>query len=86
MYNIILPTDEIRTNLVAKLKEQNIYAYICYVPLHSSPLGHKLGYRPEQCPVTEDYGERVLRMPLYADMTSEDLNKVIEMVHDILTK
>ena len=86
MYNIILPTDDIRTNLVAKLKEQNVYAYICYVPLHSSPLGKKLGYRPEQCPVTEDYGERVLRMPLYADMTSEDLNKVIELVHDILTK
>ena len=86
MYNIILPTDEIRTNLVAKLKEQDIYAYICYVPLHSSPLGKKLGYRPEQCPVTEDYGERVLRMPLYADMKPEDLNKVIELVSDILTK
>ena len=86
MYNIILPTDEIRTNLVARLKENDIFAYICYVPLHSSPLGHKLGYEPESCPVTEDYGERVLRMPLYADMTKEEVYKVIELVRDILTK
>ena len=86
MYNIILPSDKIRTDLVAKLKEQGVYAYICYVPLHSSPLGKKLGYRPEQCPVTEDYGERVLRLPLYADMTKEDALKVVELVRDILTK
>ena len=84
MFNIILPTADIRTDLVARLKEQGVYAYICYVPLHSAPLGMKLGYRPEQCPVTEDYGERVLRLPLYADMTSDDTSKVIELIHDIL--
>ncbi len=85
MFNIILPTAEIRTDLVSKLKTQDIYAYICYVPLHSAPLGIKLGYKPEQCPVTEDYGERVLRLPLYADMTSDDESRVIELIHDILS-
>lgn len=86
MYNLILPTAEIRNNLVDKLKEQGIYSYICYVPLHSAPMGIKLGYRPESCPVTEDYGERVLRMPLYADMTTEDALKVVELTRDILMK
>ena len=85
MYNIILPTDEIRTDLVARLKEQGIYAYICYVPLHSSPMGRKLGYDPKNCPVTEDYGERVLRLPLYADMTIGDADTVIQAIEDILT-
>ncbi len=84
MYNIILPTAEIRTDLVARLKENQIYAFICYVPLHSAPMGLKLGYRPEQCPVTEDFGERVLRLPLYADMTVEDTLYVIEKIKKIL--
>ena len=66
MYNIILPKSEIRDRLVKKLKEKEIYAYICYVPLHSSPMGEKLGYTPSQCPITEDYGQKVLRLPLYA--------------------
>lgn len=84
MFNIILPTAKIRSDLVYRLKEKDIYAYICYVPLHSSPVGLKLGYKPEACPVTEDYGERVLRLPLYADMTKDDVAKVIELIHDIL--
>ncbi|MBR3464571.1 MAG: dTDP-4-amino-4,6-dideoxygalactose transaminase [Clostridiales bacterium] len=84
MFNIILPTAKIRSDLVYKLKEKDVYAYICYVPLHSSPVGIKLGYKPETCPVTEDYGERVLRLPLYADMTKDDVAKVIELIHEYL--
>lgn len=86
MYNIILPSDEIRTNLVSELKQRGIYAYICYVPLHSAPYGLKLGYRPELCPVTEAYGERVLRLPLYADMTTDDAMCVVDNVKQILRK
>lgn len=84
MYNIILPTAEIRDRLVSKLKEKDIYAYICYVPLHSAPVGLKLGYDPQQCPVTEDYGRRVLRLPLYADMTVEDAEYVSKEIKKIL--
>lgn len=84
MYNIILPTEECRTDLVAELKKREIMAYICYVPLHSSPMGRKLGYKPETVPITEDYGSRVLRLPLYADMTTEDALRVVNEVKDIL--
>lgn len=81
MYNIVLPTDEIRTELVEKLKQQGIMAYICYVPLHSAPMGRKLGWKPEDCPITEEYGARVLRLPLFADMTTEETMTVVEKVH-----
>lgn len=84
MYNITLPTSDIRTKLVEKLKENDIMAYICYVPLHSSPMGKKLGYRAEMLPVTEDCGARALRLPLYADMTTEDAVHVTDKVKDIL--
>lgn len=84
MYNILLPTEQIRTDLVMKLKEAGIMVYICYVPLHSSPMGQKLGYHAEDCPITEDYGQRVLRLPLYADMTSDDAEMVVTKVKEIL--
>ena len=84
MYNILLPTDEIRTKLVAALKEKDIMAYICYVPLHSSPMGKKLGYTESDCPVTEDYGKRCLRLPLHADMTTEDAERVVEEIKKCL--
>lgn len=84
MYNIILPTGKIRDCLVDALKKRDIYAYICYVPLHSAPYGRKMGYSPENCPVTEDYGKRVLRLPLYADMTEKDAFMVCDAVSEVL--
>ncbi len=84
MYNIVLPTSDIRTRVVEELNKQGMYPYICYVPLHSAPMGRKVGYQPEACPVTEDYGERVLRLPLYAEMTTEDANAVVEALEHTL--
>lgn len=84
MYNLLLPRDSIRTGLISYLKERSINAYICYVPLHSAPMGRKLGYRPEDCPVTEDCGARILRMPLYCEMTMEDVSRVIEETNNYL--
>lgn len=84
MYNILLPSEEVRSKLVKELKERGVKAYICYVPLHSSPMGQKLGWKPSDCPITEDYGARVLRLPLYADMATEDAVFVIEQIDKIL--
>ena len=84
MYNIVLPSDQIRTRLVDELKKRDIMAYICYVPLHSAPMGQKLGNRPEDCPVTEEYGARVLRLPLYADMQMAQAEYVVEQITEIL--
>ena len=84
-YNIILPSSDIRTGLIKHLKEKEIMAYICYVPLHSSPFGLKLGNSPPDLPVTEDLGSRALRLPLYADMTSEEVLYVSEQIIQFLS-
>lgn len=86
MYNIVLPDEDTRTRLVDELKKRDVMAYICYVPLHSAPMGKRLGYSERDCPITEDYGKRTLRLPLYADMTDSDINKVLEGVFDVLDK
>ena len=86
MYNIILPSELIRTKLITALKEKEIISYICYVPLHSAPMGLHLGWNPKDCPVTEDYGKRVLRLPLYADMTEEQAEFVAQTVCEVLDK
>lgn len=84
MYNIVLPDEDTRTRLVEGLKKRDIMAYICYVPLHSAPMGKLLGYSEADCPVTEDYGKRTLRLPLYADMTDSDIECVLEGINDLL--
>ena len=65
------------------LKANQIAAYIGYVPLHSSPMGQRLGYRAEDLPVTEEMAGRVLRMPLHNDMSVEDVHMVCGLVRGL---
>ena len=62
------------------LAEQNIQAYIGYVPLHSSRMGLKMGYRQEDLPVTEEYAQRVLRLPFHNYLFDKDLKRITNSI------
>lgn len=84
MYNILLPDEATRARLIEGLKAQGIICYICYVPLHSSPFGLLQGYKPEDCPITEDIAARLLRLPLHAEMSVSDAQTVVQGIRSIL--
>lgn len=84
MYYIILRNEEERANLITAFKENEITAPFHYIPLHLSPMGVKYGYKKGDLPITEEYSSRLLRLPLYFDMTDEDINKVIKVMTDFL--
>lgn len=80
LYYILLPSEDVRTYLSAKLIEKEIYAYIHYIPLHSAPYGLAQGCEPLDCPVTEDIAARLLRLPLHAEMSETDAETVIREI------
>lgn len=69
-----------RSRLIAHLASQGILAVSHYVPLNTSPFGRRLGGRPGQCPVSEDISKRLLRLPLYNDISDDDIDSVLETV------
>lgn len=84
MYYIVLPSEKIRNELMNRLRQNDILAVFHYIPLHTSPMGISLGYKEGDLPVTEEYAKRLLRLPLYADMTNDELQFICEKVHEIL--
>ena len=82
MYYIVLETEKIRNGLMDYLKQNGANATFHYIPLHTSPMGNKLGYKKGSLPVTEEYAGRLLRLPLYADMTNEDNKFVINKIYE----
>jgi dTDP-4-amino-4,6-dideoxygalactose transaminase len=70
--------DTLRTFLV----ERDIHAYIGYVPLHSSPMGQRLGYSPQDLPITEEYAFRVLRLPFHNELTLSDVDIIGQAICD----
>ena len=48
------------------------------VPVHLQPAYHDLGYKKGDFPVTEDYAQRIISLPMYAELTSELIVRVAE--------
>lgn len=69
-----------RTRLIEHLKQRGIHAVFHYVPLHTSPVGEQLGYRAGMLPVTEYCADRVLRLPLYAGLQDDEVERIAEAV------
>lgn len=72
-----------RDSLLAYLKSRGIQASFHFVPLHSSPYGReKLGYAPEDLPITELVSRTLVRLPIYPDLSNDDQAYVLEAVHN----
>lgn len=82
MFYMLLPSLEVRQRLIAHLKEHKILAVFHYLPLHLSDVGRRFGGRAGQCPVTERISDRLLRLPLYNDMTPAEQERVINAVRE----
>ncbi len=84
LYYILFNDGMTRDRVMGRLKDRGIQAMFHYIPLHSSPMGLKMGYREEDLPVTEDVSRRLLRLPVYAGMTLEELQYVRSSLKDVI--
>ena len=80
MFYLLMPSLEARTAFIARLREAHILAVFHYQPLHLSEMGRHYGGRPGQCPVTEDIADRLVRLPLYFQLSPGEQDRVIDAV------
>jgi dTDP-4-amino-4,6-dideoxygalactose transaminase len=85
LFYVIFPDEQVRDFVMNQLKEKGILAVFHYVPLHSAPVGLRLGYKKEDVPVTENISGRLLRLPMYAGMTREQFMYVRDRLITILS-
>ena len=81
MYYMILPSAKTRAALIQHLKRSGILSVFHYQPLHLSPMGKRFGGEPGDCPVTERIADRLLRMPFYYALSSDEHDEVISALH-----
>ena len=74
---------EIRDFVLNELQERGISATFHYIPLHSSPMGKKLGYKVDDLEITTEVGATILRLPLYPELNKQQLSYIIENIVDI---
>lgn len=77
---ILLPSVEVSEHVRLALRARDIHAFIGYVPLHSSRMGRRLGWKADDLPVTERMAGCVLRLPLHNRMSVDDVDQVTAAV------
>lgn len=84
LFFLILRNESERDSVMHELNMRGIGAAIHFVPLHSSPMGIKLGYKPENLKITERAANCLLRLPMHPGLTQEELDTISANLSDIL--
>lgn len=83
MYYLLLPSLELRTAFIERLKSEGVHAVFHYIPLHSSPRGRARGRVAGDMTNTDAAGDRLVRLPLWLGLEplqTEVIRKVIEAI------
>lgn len=80
MYYIKVRDIQVRTRLLAYLREQGICSVFHYVPLHSAPAGKKFGRFHGEDVYTTKESERLMRLPMFYNLDMEDVKKVVDAI------
>lgn len=83
VYHLYIIRVKERDSLQKFLKEKGVETGIHYpIPIHLSPAYADLGYKKGDFPVTERYADEVLSLPMFAEITDEQINFVVESIKE----
>jgi dTDP-4-amino-4,6-dideoxygalactose transaminase len=80
MFYVLTKDGPTRDALMQHLRRHGISAVFHYVPLHSSPMGCRLGGNTRELPVTDATSARLLRLPFYYTITEEEQTEVVRQI------
>ena len=73
-----------RDRLIDELSAHNIGSSVHFMPVHlMSAYTKRFGYKQGDFPVTEQWFDGVLSLPLYPTMTAQDARDVVEAIREI---
>lgn len=79
LFYLVFQGNGVRNRFIKKLKASGISAIFHYLSLHNSPYYHKI-HGDRKLPQSDRYSESLVRLPLFFDMTSVELEFIIETI------
>ena len=84
MFQIVLPRDIVRAELMAALKERGIGSGVHYPVIHLFKLYRAMGFHEGMFPQAERVGAGILTLPLFPAMVNADVERVCEALADAI--
>ena len=83
LYVIKIPN---RDDAIEKLKEEGVGCSVHFIPIHKHPYyKNRYGYKDTDYPIANSVFKRSLSLPIYPDMSDEEVDYVIEKVKEIVS-
>lgn len=79
-FYLLCSSTEQRSMFIENLKENSIYAVSHYLSLHNSPYYQRLKGKIVNLENSDTYTNRLLRLPLYYELTEADIEKIINCI------
>jgi dTDP-4-amino-4,6-dideoxygalactose transaminase len=86
MYSVLLSSPEERDRVLAELRGSGIDAVFHYVPLHLSDGGRRYGRTSGTLERTERASSCLIRLPLWPDMSSSQIERVLDLTEAALSR
>jgi dTDP-4-amino-4,6-dideoxygalactose transaminase len=90
LYIIKLNLDNLtidRKNFIEEMKARGIGTSVHFIPLHMHPYYFKTyGYEPEDFPVAFETYNRIVTLPIYPELTDDEVSYVIDTLYDLCKK
>ncbi|MBA7533287.1 dTDP-3-amino-3,4,6-trideoxy-alpha-D-glucose transaminase [subsurface metagenome] len=87
VYHLYVIKTENRDKLREKLKSEGVATGIHYpIPLHLQPAYNYLGYKRGDFPVTEECSQKILSLPMFAELTNRQIEEIVELIKDYFKK
>ena len=84
LYFVLVESLEVRTRALEQLDERGVKSVFHYVPLDTSPAGQKYARAAGDLRVTHDASDRLMRLPLWPEMTGDEVEFVVRTLGDVL--
>jgi dTDP-4-amino-4,6-dideoxygalactose transaminase len=86
MYYLLLNSQAERAAFIAGMKQHNILTVFHYVPLHLAPAGLSRCRTSGNLPITEQYADRIVRLPLWPDLEDQQqrvIDQALQTLQDL---
>jgi dTDP-4-amino-4,6-dideoxygalactose transaminase len=90
MFQVVLPLEALqkhqssRAQVMEHMKHENIGCGLHYPAINQFALYRERGYSPEQTPIAQRVGQAILTLPLFAQMTNNDVDRVVASLEKVL--
>jgi len=81
IYYIVVNSPDIRNDFLKYMKENGVQCTSHYVPLHNAPAGLKYGKTFGDLAITNKVADQIVRLPLWAGMRSDSVQRVIKLLN-----